>query len=144
MDNLTDVSIYSRLAIGERICDGHRPARELSFNDLYKRWKDWKFFKQLAELGFVQVSYYGGAAIEFIPSADLANRHQALALSCFLATRYANSSAIISAPHERGGIFKATFKRVSPTCVEYVNEDGGKVQFTFDSTRPSQFISCAT
>lgn len=134
------IDIYQRLAFLERICDGLKPAHELSFDDLYKRWQDAKFFKQLAELGFVQVSYNGAEPIDFVPSAANGNRHQALALSCFVSSTYADSKAMVSSSHERGGFFNAIFTRISNDSIEYVNENGNKVQFTFDSSKPSQFI----
>ena len=134
------IDIYQRLAFLERIIDGLEPARTLSFNDLYERWQRAQFFKQLAELGFVQVSYNGSPIMDFTPSEEAGNRHQALALSCFLGSIYADTNAIVSSPHERGDIFSAYFTRVSNNSIEYVNDYGSKVIFTFDSSRPSQFL----
>ncbi len=134
------INVYGRFAFLERIIDGLESPRNLSFNDLYELWKNVGFFAELAELGFVQVSYNEGPKIDFQPSAKDYNRHQALALSCFVASIYANSSAEVSSPHERGATFTATFTRVSSDCIEYVNAYGVKVQFTFDPTKPSQFL----
>lgn len=136
----SSIDIYDRLAYLERIVDGLQPAFYLSFNDLYSRWQKAKFFKQLAELGFVRVSYYGAEPIDFEPCAEKGNRHQALALSYFVASIYADSNAMVSSPHERGGTFTACFKRMSKNCIEYVNDYGSTVQFTFDSSKPSQLI----
>ena len=132
------VNIYQRLAFIERICDGLEPARNISFNDLYARWQRAQFFKQLAELGFIKVSYNGKELIDFEPSQANENRHQVLALSCFVSSIYADTNAMVLSPHERGDIFTATFTRISNNCIEYVNDYGSKVQFTFDATRPSQ------
>lgn len=133
------LDIYQRLAYLERICDGLEPARNLSFNDLYERWQLAQFFKQLAELGFVQVCYNGKDFIDFAPSEDTGNRHQALALSCFVSSIYSDENAMVSALHERGGEFTACFTRLSTNSIEYVNDYGSRVQFRFDSSRPSQF-----
>jgi hypothetical protein len=137
---IPQIDVYQRLAFLERIIDGLEPASSLSFNDLYERWQRAQFFKQLAELGFLQVSYNNNEIIDFEPSESFGNRHQALALSCFLSSVYANSCAVVSSPHECGNIFTATFTRVSSSCIEYVNDYGSRVRFTFDSSRPSQFI----
>jgi hypothetical protein len=137
--SLNQIDVYQRLAYLERICDDIESARDLSFDDLYSRWQSANFFKELIELGFLQVSYNGNPIIDFIPNAAYANRHQALALSCFLASHYANSNALVSAPHERSSVFTATFTRISNNCIEYINDYGSWVQFTFDSRRPSQF-----
>ena len=133
------IDIYQRLAFLERICDGLEPARNLSFNDLYSRWQQARFFKQLAELGFIQVSYDGAAPIDFEPSEENGNRHQALALSCFVSSIYADSTTTVSCPHERGDIFTAAFTRISNNSIEYLNDYGSRVRFTFNSTKPSQF-----
>jgi hypothetical protein len=138
--SLNRLDIYQRLAFLERICDGLEPARNLSFTDLYDRWKSSQFFKQLAELGFIQVSYNGEELIDFEPSEENGNRHQALALSCFVSSIYANSNAKVLSLHERCGIFTATFIRISSNSIEYVNDYGSNVRFIFDSSRPSQFI----
>ena len=138
------INIYQRLAFLEHICDGlcnsFVPAHNLSFNNLYSRWQQVKFFKQLAELGFIQVSYDGAEPIDFEPSEEKGNRHQALALSCFVSSNYADSTTMVSCPHERGDIFTATFTRISGDCIEYVNDYGSRVRFTFNSSKPSQFI----
>ena len=137
---IPQLNIYQRLAFLERICDYLESASTLSFNDLYERWTNANFFKHLADLGFLQVSYNGKDIIDFTPSVDFGNRHQALALSYFVASIYANSIANISSPHERGGTFTAIFSRASDNCIEYINDNGTVVRFTFDSSRPSQFI----
>lgn len=133
------INVYERLAFLERICDGLKSARKLSFNELYIRWEKANFFKELVELGFVQVSYDNGEAIDFEPCVEYGNRHQALALSCFVSSIYANSSAIVSCPHEHGDIFTAMFNRISNNCIEYVNDYGSRVRFTFNSSKLSQF-----
>lgn len=132
------IDIFGRLAYLERICDGIVPARSLCFNDLYERWQLAKFFKQLVELGFIQVSYNGKESIKFEPSEVNGNRHQALALSCFVSSIYADTNAKVSCPHERGDIFTAVFNRISKNCIEYVNDYGSTVRFTFDPSKPSQ------
>lgn len=134
------INIYQRLAFLERICDGLDSARNLCFNDLYVRWQSAQFFKQLAELGFIQVSYNDKDLIDFEPSQENGNRHQVLALSCFVASVYADTNAVVSCPHECGGMFTATFIRISNKCIEYMNDYGSKVRFTFDATRPSQMV----
>jgi hypothetical protein len=132
------IDIYQRIAYLERIVDGLEPARTLSFNDLYERWQLAKFFKQLADLGYIQVRYNDGEVMDFIPSEAAGNRHQALALSCFVSSIYANENANVSAPHERGNIFSACFTRVSSNCIEYVNDYGTTARFVFDSSKQSQ------
>ena len=136
---LDEVSVFERLAWCERVCDGLTPARELSFDDLYERWQGAMFFKVLGEFGHVSVAYNGGEVAPFEACAKNGNRHQALALSCFLASRYANSKASVSSPHELGDTFTAVFERTSPTSVTYTTVRGLKVVFTFDNTKPSQF-----
>ena len=132
------ITVYDRLAFLERIMDGLQPARELSFADLYQRWTAADFFKQLQQLGHITVSYNGSAAIDFVPSTENANRHQALALSTFLASRYADSDSVVESPQEIDGIFKATFTREEANTVHYVNEYGTSVRFFFDASRPCQ------
>lgn len=136
---IPDLNIEQRFAFLNRIIDGLPSINELSFKELYELWIKADFFSQLAKLGFVRVSYNNFEPIDFEPKAELGNRHQALALSCFVASIYSKSSAIISSPHEKSGIFKATFKYISDTCIEYVSEYGSYVRFTFDTTKPSQF-----
>jgi hypothetical protein len=140
VSDLPHINVYGRLAFLERICDDLPSARTLSFDDLYKRWQEAQFFNQLVELGFLQVSYNGGEFIDFDSNPELCNQHQALALSCFLASHYENSTAAVSSPHSKRSTFEAVFSRISNYCVEYVSEYGSKVVFKFDSSKPSQFI----
>jgi len=137
-ENKNHITVYNRLAFLERIIDGLQSARELDFNAIYQRWFDAKFFDQVKELGYITVSYNNAAAIDFIPSEDSRNRHQALALSAFLASCYADSNSVVESPHELGGIFRATFTRTAENIVCYVTETGSINRFFFDVNRSSQ------
>jgi hypothetical protein len=133
------IKAYDRLAFLERVIDGLKPARELAFAELYDRWVRANFFEQLRELGFVTVSYASGPFKDFIPAAEDANRHQAIGLSLFISSIYANSDSMVEVPHELGRMFTATFTRISPSSVSYVNDAGTIVRFSFDSNKKSQF-----
>jgi hypothetical protein len=133
------ITVFNRLAFIERIIDGLKPASELSFDELYQRWIQADFFKELALLGHVSVSYNNGPEVSFKPGAEDANRHQALALSCFVSSVYADTNSIVESPHELGNIFTATFSRSNENCICYVNEYGTVVRFTFDKNQKSQF-----
>ncbi len=137
--NIMTVSVYGRLSFFDRVCDGFKPTNEMSFNEIYKLWKDVDFFKELRELGFVSVSYNNGEFTDFEPSENGGNRHQALALSCFLSSKFADSSAKVSSPHERGLLFIAIFERIGPFEIKYTNEQGTIVIFHFNYNRDSQF-----
>ena len=140
MVRLGKINIYDRLAFLERIIDGLEPARNLTFSDLYERWKQANFFKQVSDLGFVRVSYNNSSFQDFIPDALNGNRHQALALSCFLSSIYANETVIVECPHEKGDIFQAVFTRENSNEISYRNNSGIIVRFTFDNNRASQFL----
>jgi hypothetical protein len=140
MVRLGKINVYDRLAFLERIIDGLEPARNLAFSDLYERWKQATFFKQVSDLGFVRVSYNNSPFQDFIPDVLNGNRHQALALSCFLGSIYANETVIVECPHEQGGIFQAVFTRESSNEISYRNNSGIIVRFTFDGNRTSQFL----
>lgn len=134
------ITVYDRLAFLERIIDGLQPARELDFNSLYLRWNTAHFFEQLQQLGHITVSYNCAPVIDFIPSIAAGNRHQALALSAFISSRYAESDAVVESPHEQGGMFQATFIRTNANCVYYTTEAGSNVRFFFDPNKPSQIV----
>lgn len=141
-DTLPTLSIYSRWGLFDRMQDGYCEIpnrREWPFQKLYEDWIGLDFFKSLRELGFVKVSYNNGVFADFVPSTENGNRHQALALSCFLSSRYADSTAQMTCPHERGGEFTATFERVDTCTVMYTNDVGSVVRFSFNYSRPSQF-----
>jgi len=135
-------SIFARWGFFDRMQDGFcKPPnrRTWSFQKIYEEWENMDFFKSLRELGYVKVSYNNGAFADFIPSAENVNRHQAIALSCFMASCYANSSVQMTCPHDREGEFTAVFKRIDDYTVQYTTDFGSIVQFQFDNSRQSQF-----
>lgn len=141
-DTLPTLSIYSRWGLFDRMQDGYSEIpnrRDWPFQQLYEDWIRLNFFKSLRELGFVKVSYNNSVFADFVPSAENGNRHQALALSCFLSSCYADSTVRMTCPHERGGEFTAIFERVNDRTVTYTNDVGSVVRFSFDYSRSSQF-----
>jgi hypothetical protein len=136
---LPHIDVFQRLAFCERICDGIQPARTLPFSGVYARWRGANFDNHMIEFGRVSVSYNGKEPIDFIPSANNENRHQAMALSLFMASIWSNQTAIVESPHEIEGIFRAVFTRVSINCVQYTTKKGQMVRFTFNPAQNSQF-----
>jgi len=157
---IPELSIYTRYGLFDRMGDGfvEPPNRRAwAFADLYEDWNSKNFFKVLRELGYLTVSYnhnhnqnannihipnpvptYDNYT-NFVPSANNCNRHQVLALSCFLSSWCANSKLKVFSPHERGGEFSAMFERISDFDVKYINDNGSVVYFHFDSNKLSQF-----
>jgi hypothetical protein len=139
---IPQLSIFSRYGLYDRMGDGYCDPpnrREWSFDTLYDDWKTHGFFNVFRDIGFITVSYNGSPYIDFVPTAEDANRHQALTLSSFLASCYANAKAIITSPHEQGGEFSATYQQLECGDVIYTTINDKIVQFHFDKTRPSQF-----
>ena len=139
------LSIYSRYGLMDRMGDGFvdPPNRHSwTFEQLYNDWNSHGFLKTLSTKGYITVSYAGNPFIDFIPDSSKLNRHQVLALSCFLDSCYATSPGDvvqISAPHESGeGQFIAVFELLPSGGVKYTNANNVGVWFRFDSTRPSQ------
>jgi hypothetical protein len=140
---LPRLSIYGRYGIYDRMGDGFvdPPNRKAwTFDQLYTDWNAHGFFANLRKKGYITVSYAGNAYIDFIPCAANRNRHQAIALACFLDSCYAATDlVIITAPHETGdGDFIATFETLANGGVKYTTQNGIGVFFKFDSSRPSQ------
>lgn len=138
-----ELSIYSRYGLMDRMGDGFvdpPKRREWSLDKLYQDWKSHGFFNELCKLGHITVSYAGNTFIDFEPSAANYNRHQALAVSCFIESCYNSGSTavVITSPHERGGDFSATFKRINDNEIIYTTTNQMVVRFRFDPTRPSQ------
>jgi hypothetical protein len=136
------ISIFSRYSFYDRIQDGFSKApnrRAWSFQQLYKNWIAIDFCKSIRDLGFVTVSYNNSTFINFIASAEYGNRHQILALSCFLDSCYSDSTAKITCPHEQGNEFSALFKRINNNEVHYTTDTGFIVRFRFSNSQTSQF-----
>lgn len=136
------LSIYSRYGMFDRMGDGFvvpPKRREWTLEVLYDDWKGHGFLNTLREMGRIEVSYAGAPYVDFALVNN--NRHQVLALSCFLDSCYAGSpdrEVLITAPHSSGnGSFTATFSSGNG-CVMYTTENGTKVCFRFDSARASQ------
>ena len=139
-ESIPHLSVFTRYGLYDRMGDGYCDPpnrRELSFAKLYDDWTTHGFFKVFRELGFITVSYNGEPFIDFEPSAENANRHQALVLSCFLDCCY--DKAVVISPHEQGGEFSATFQKLNNENVTYTTNTGRIVRFHFDKTRQSQF-----
>lgn len=131
METSADItfSVFVLLAFWERIIDGLTPARVLPFNELYERCERFKLFSAISEQGTLQVAYGDGELQPFMPSSASLNRHQAIALATFLKCPYSFSHAWIECTHERGGLFRAKFKRDGLNKVSYVSESGMTVRF---------------
>jgi hypothetical protein len=139
---LANLSIYSRYGMLDRMDDGYvvpPNRRAWSMAVLYADWESWGFLNTLRAMGHIEVSYAGGPYVDFALANN--NRHQVLALSCFLDSRYAREpfrEVLITAPHSSGnGSFIATFSSGNG-CVNYTTENGTYVLFRFDSARASQ------
>ena len=158
-------SIYSRFAFINRVCDGSPDFRTLSFNDVYEYWEEYNFFKQLHFLGLLIVSYNNSPYIIYNPTTKDDNRHQVLALSCYIALSYYNTntntntnnntninnnnnntrSIYITSPREKNikSEFKALFKtNIKDVEIQYTADNKDKqiiTIFKFDKTKESQF-----
>ena len=160
---LNSTSVETHLGFYCRVSDSE-PINTWDFDTLYKCWTVLGYFKPLAELGSVNVSYVDNninnninnniaditttidnsittKTFPFTPSADLKNRHQALALAAFIRGRNSDSQEMISCRHEKFGSFIALFKRISKYSVNYISEWNTEVHFTFDPNTVSQFAS---
>ena len=137
------LSIFEMFGFYDRMtCVDELPPNRHSwkFEELYNEWIRMNFFKKLHELGFLKVSYNNSPFVDFVPSAENVNRHQALALSTFLSSHFADSSVKVICPHASGvDNFEAVFERINKNEVHYVNANGIRVRFQFDSSRASQF-----
>ena len=138
-------SIFDRYSYNDRMTwqaydgDYEAPDRtKWSMTELCCDWDSKGFLKTLRARGELSVSYAGQPFEKFVLKAG-ENRQQVLALSCYLDTNDCenNRPSSISAPHEKGGDFVATFENVADG-VKYTNAYGGTVVFRFDRTRPSQ------
>ena len=142
---IPQLSVFSRYGLYDRMGDGYCDPpnrREWSFGTLYDDWTTHGFFNVFRDLGFITVSYNGLPYIDFLPAAEDANRHQALALSCFMDSCYAdnNEKVTITAPHEQdGNDFSAVFEKQANGDIIYTTDIGKVVRFHFDKSRPSQF-----
>ncbi len=142
---IPQLSIFTRYGLCDRMGDGYcEPPnrREWSFEQLYNDWKSHGFFKSIQDSGFLIVSYNDSPFIDFEPDAECANRHQVLALSCFMDSCYAdnNEKVTITAPHEQdGNDFLAVFEKQANGDIIYTTDIGKVVRFRFDKTRQSQF-----
>jgi len=137
---IPSLSVFSRYGLYDRMGDGFTDPpnrREWTFDKLYSDWKLHGFFNGLQNIGFVTVSYNGSEFINFEPTAENTNRHQAIALACFSDCRY--EKAVVIAPHEQGLDFSATFEKLDNGDIIYKTEHGSIVHFRFDKTRQSQF-----
>ena len=137
-ESLHSISILGRIGFLERVW-GLENADTLVFDKLYEIWSRANFFKELKINGLLKVSYDNNEFIVFNTSGLYKNRHQALALSCFMASMYKNSSAVVESPHESGGIFKVFFEYINDTEFKYNTINGTEVLFKFDASQPSQF-----
>jgi len=142
MEHLERLSIFNRYGILNRMDDGFvvpPNRRAWSMDMLYANWQQCGFLKTLREMGRIEVSNAGAPYVDF--ALVNKNRHEVLALSCFLDSRYAGEpdrKVLITAPHSSGnGSFVATFSSGNG-IVMYTTEDGINVLFRFDSARASQ------
>ena len=143
------LSIFSRLAFINRVCDGSPDFRTLSFNDLYECWDEYNFFKQLHFLGLLSVSYNNSPYIIYNPTTKDDNRHQVLALSCYIASSYYNTdnntntrSIYITSPREKNikSEFKALFKtNIKDVEIQYTTINDSITIFKFNKAKASQF-----
>jgi len=146
------LSIFSRLAFVNRVCDNSPDFRTLSFNDLYECWDEYNFFKQLYFLGLLTISYNNSPYIIYKPSTKDDNRHQVLALSCYIASSYYNNNnnnnnnhtrgTYITAPreHDNKKEFKALFKtNIKDVEIQYTTKNNNITIFKFNKTKASQF-----
>ena len=143
------LSIFSRLAFVNRVCDGSPDFRTLSFNDLYECWDEYNFFKQLHFLGLLSVSYNNSPYIIYNPTTKDDNRHQVLALSCYIASSYYNTdnnnntrSIYITSPREKNikSEFKALFKtNIKDVEIQYTTINDSITIFKFNKAKASQF-----
>ena len=144
-------SIYSRFAFINRVCDGSPDFRTLSFNDVYEYWEEYNFFKQLHFLGLLTVSYNNSPYIIYNPTTKDDNRHQVLALSCYIASSYYNTdnnnnnntrSIYITSPRETNikSEFKALFKtNIKDVEIQYTTINDSITIFKFNKAKASQF-----
>lgn len=139
LGDLMVLSVFGLFGFLLRVCEWATDPRVLSFDDLYKYCDAQGFFKVVEDLGYVTVAYDGTKSpCPFDPSKKNGNRHQMLGLITFLASCCANESAIVTTPHERGGEFVVTFKRVATDCVQYTTDSGKVVKFYFDGEKKCQ------
>jgi len=136
--SLHSLSVIDRIGFLKRVW-GLEHSDPLEIDELYDIWIRADYFKELKNNGLLKVSYDNNEFIVFNTSGLYKNRHQALALSCFMASMYKNSSAVVESPHESGGIFKVFFEYINDTEFKYNTINGTEVLFKFDASQPSQF-----
>jgi len=111
-------------------------------NQVWSRWIELKLFDNLISRGQLMVSYYGSPAIPFQTEPNKGNRHQAIALSAYIRSRYYSKPCYVIVPHQGYGEFCAKFSTNNDGTINYVNENtGGIVKFTFNPDVPSQFAT---
>jgi len=141
--SLHRISVLDRIGFLKRVW-GLEHSEPLGFDELYDIWIRAEYFNELKIKGLLKISYdnnMGGVFVfnTFDTSGKYKNRHQALALSCFMASMYKNSSAVVESPHESGGIFKVFFEYINDTEYKCTTINGIEVIFKFDASQPSQF-----
>jgi len=137
-----NISVFSRYSLHDKFIDSNIeiPNRRFwTINKLYIDWKEKGFFDVLSEYGFITVSYNNLPFIEFAPSVENMNRHEAVSLSFFLSSRY--NKINICSPHENNLVFSAIFEFTSDNEIIYTSEYGDVVRFHFDINMPSQFVA---
>lgn len=129
------LSIYNRYGFYDRCFDSpYVNRREWDFNYLYEDWNKMGFFNKLREKGYITVAYDSINYKPFNIEHGAGNRHQLLALSCFIDSQYKKSAVL--APHEKGGEFCATFEKFNDNTIIYYGNSA--VWFKFDNSKISQ------
>ena len=118
------------------------PIDNTDFTQVWNRWFELKLFDNLISRGQLMVSYYESPSVPFQIESNEINRHQAIALSAYLRSRYYSKPCYVIVPHQGYGEFCAKFSTNNDGTIKYVNENtGGIANFTFNLDIPSQFTT---
>ena len=134
-----NIGVFSRYLLYDDMMSNVEPPnrRFWSIDQLYYDWKEKGFFDVFRNYGFITVSYNNSQFVEFSPSKENKNRHEAVALSFFLSCHY--DKVNICCPHEQDVIFSAIFETISDKDIIFKTIRGDVVQFHFNNNIPSQF-----
>jgi len=109
---------------------------------VWNRWFELKLFDNIISSGQLMVSYYESPYVPFQIESTEINKHQAIALSAYIRSRYYSKPCYVIVPHQGYGEFCAKFSTNNDGTINYVNENtGGIVKFTFNPDVPSQFAT---
>jgi hypothetical protein len=118
------------------------PIDNTNFNQVWNRWFELKLFDNIISRGQLIVSYNGSSPIPFSVEPNKCNRHQVIAVSAYLRSRYYSKPCYVIVPHENVGEFNAKFNTNTDGSIQYINQyTSDIIKFTFNPDILSQFTT---